>query len=117
MTEEYKPVVRERPDHLETKSTVDSLIGYAPSPVPHSSRSGGSLTDDEREDATVFPGTFAAGNGVQNSEAGRKRGGSGLATDSGGTQSKAATSRRSTSTATKAEAPKAEQKSEAPKSE
>ena len=59
---EFKPNTRPAPEHLEHKSTVDTLIGYDPSPQPHVSRYGSELTEDEVKNSFKAPGTPHAGN-------------------------------------------------------
>lgn len=40
-----------RPEGLETKDTRGTLLSYTPAEVPHVSRTGGELSDAERENA------------------------------------------------------------------
>jgi hypothetical protein len=86
---------------FETKSTKDTLIGYQPSPVPHVSRTGSQLSEDEVKHSQTVVGSPAQGNGISNPDL-RSVGeltaesGGGVSTESGGTQDKPALSTRST---------------------
>ncbi len=71
------------PADMETKDTRGTLLGYIPSTVPHISRTGSELTDDERKRADDR--LRQDGTGVAEDE--HKRSQFGIGTDSGGTQS------------------------------
>lgn len=77
----------ERPADMETKDTRGTLLGYIPSTVPHLSRTGSELTEEERKlaDDRLRDDRMS---GVPEDE--HKRAQFGLTTESGGTQTEAA---------------------------
>jgi hypothetical protein len=87
-----QPVVRrETPEGLETKDTRGALLGYEPSQVPHLDRTGSALGDDERRRADQHGDLAHGGSGMPEADADRV-GGVGMTSESGGTQSRPATS-------------------------
>lgn len=71
------------PADMETKDTRGTLLGYIPSTVPHISRTGSELTEEERKRADDR--LRQDGTGVPESE--HQAAQFGITTDSAGTQS------------------------------
>jgi len=75
-------MAEQRPDGLETKSTIGNRLGYIPATVPVVNRTGTELSDDERRRADDHGNLQVGGSGLPEADAEN----SGLATDSGGVQ-------------------------------
>lgn len=78
----------DRPEGLETKSTEEALT-YRPAAVPHISRTGSELTDDERRRADEHGDITKGGTGTPEDQP------AGVTTASGGKTSKPAAAKSS----------------------
>lgn len=80
---------KDAPEGMETKDAMvvtgggrDSVLGYRSAPVPHETRTGTQLTEEELAATHAVSGSPAHGDGVVNQEVG------GITTASGGTEVK-----------------------------